>query len=59
MIIIKDSNDKRVLINIGHITHMKDQETFVLIFLQCGDVIRCSDKWEELIMKIKSIGGGQ
>ncbi len=59
MIIIKDANDKRVLINIGRITHMKDQESYVLIFLECGDVIRCSDKWEELIMKIKSIGGAQ
>jgi hypothetical protein len=59
MIIIKDANEKRVLLNLAHITHMEDRETFVLIFLECGAVIRSADKWEELIMKIKSIGGAQ
>ena len=56
MIIIKDTNDKRILINIGHITHMKEGSGFVLIFLQCGDVLKTGEAWEELILKIKSIG---
>jgi len=59
MIIIKDANERRVLLNLAHITHMEDRESFVLIFLECGAVVRSSDKWEELIMKIKSIGGAQ
>ena len=59
MIIIKNANDQRVLINIGNITHMEERGDSVLIFLSCGDVIRTSDKWEEMIMKIKSIGGAQ
>ena len=59
MIIIRNTAEKRVLINIGHITHIEERASKLLIFLDGGDVVCSSETWEEVIMKIKAIGGGQ
>ena len=56
MIIIRNASDYRVLINIGHITHMEEKTGMLLIFLESGAVVPTSETWEEVIMKIKSIG---
>tara|TARA_R100000654_G_scaffold39046_1_gene64821 strand:- start:1760 stop:1942 length:183 start_codon:yes stop_codon:yes gene_type:complete len=58
MIIIKNASDSRVLINIGHITHIEERASKLLIFLDGGDVVCSPETWEEVIMKIRSIGGG-
>ena len=58
MIIIRNTAEKRVLINIGHITHIEERASKLLIFLECGEVVCTTETWEEVIMKIKSIGGG-
>ena len=58
MIIVRNTAEKRVLINIGHITHIEERASNLLIFLDGGDVVPTSETWEEVIMKIKSIGGG-
>lgn len=59
MIIIRNTAEKRVLINIGHITHIEEFTGKLLIFLEGGEVVCSSETWEEVIMKIKAIGGGQ
>lgn len=59
MIIIRNTAEKRVLINIGHITHIEERSSNLLVFLDGGDVVCTDETWEEVIMKIKSIGAGQ
>ena len=59
MIIIRNTAEKRVLINIGKISHLEERTNKLLIFLECGEVVCTSESWEEVIMKIKSIGAGQ
>ena len=56
MIIIQNTADKRVLINIGKISHIEERPSKLLIFLESGEVVCTAIKWEELIMKIKSLG---
>lgn len=58
MIIIRNTAEKRVLINIGKISHIEERTSKLLIFLECGEVVCSSETWEEVIMKIKAIGGG-
>ena len=58
MIIVRNTAEKRVLINIGHITHIEERTSKLLIFLEGGEVVCSSETWEEVIMKIKAIGGG-
>ena len=59
MIIIRNTAEKRVLINIGQISHIEEHTSKLLIFLEGGEVVCTSETWEEVIMKIKAIGGGQ
>ncbi len=59
MIIIRNTAEKRVLINIGKISHLEERTNKLLIFLECGEVVCSSESWEEVIMKIKAIGAGQ
>ena len=59
MIIIRNTAEKRVLINIGRISHIEEHASKLLIFLEGGEVVCSSETWEEVIMKIKSIGAGQ
>ena len=59
MIIIRNTAEKRVLINIGRISHIEEHTSKLLIFLEGGEVVCSSETWEEVIMKIKSIGAGQ
>ncbi len=59
MIIIRNTAEKRVLINIGQISHIEERTSKLLIFLECGEVVCSSESWEEVIMKIKAIGAGQ
>ena len=59
MIIIRNTAEKRVLINIGQISHIEEHTSKLLIFLECGEVVCSSESWEEVIMKIKAIGAGQ
>lgn len=59
MIIVRNIAEKRVLINIGHITHIEERPSKLLIFLEAGEVVCSSETWEEVIMKIKAIGAGQ
>ena len=59
MIIIKNASDFRVLINIGQISYIEEKTGMLLIFLEGGAVVPTSETWEEVIMKIKSIGGSQ
>lgn len=56
MIIIRNASDFRVLINIGHIIHIEEKTSMLLIYLKDGAVVPTSETWEEVIMKIKSIG---
>ena len=56
MIIVRNTAEKRVLINIGKISHIEEHTSKLLIFLEGGDVVCSSETWEEVIMKIKSIG---
>ncbi len=56
MIIIHNTANKRVLINIGHITHIEERTTKLLIFLECGEVVSSSMTWDEIINKIKALG---
>jgi len=56
MIIIRNTAEKRVLINIGKISHIEEYTSKLLIFLEGGEVVCSSETWEEVIMKIKSIG---
>ena len=58
MIIIRNTAEKRVLINIGKISYMEERTNKLLIFLECGEVVCTAETWEEVIMKIKAIGGG-
>jgi len=57
MIIVRNASDFRVLINIGQITYIEEKTGMLLIFLESGAVVPTSETWEEVIMKIKSIGG--
>ena len=59
MIIIRNTAEKRVLINIGQISHIEEHASKLLIFLESGEVVCSSETWEEVIMKIKGIGAGQ
>jgi len=59
MIIIRNTAEKRVLINIGKISHIEEFTGKLLIFLEGGEVVCSSETWEEVIMKIKAIGAGQ
>jgi len=56
MIIVRNIAEKRVLINIGKIAHIEERSSKLLIFLENGEVICSAETWEEVIMKIKSIG---
>ena len=58
MIIVRNTAEKRVLINIGRISHIEEHTSKLLIFLEGGEVVCSSETWEEVIMKIKAIGGG-
>ena len=58
MIIIRNTAEKRVLINIGRISYMEERTSKLLIFLEGGEVVCTAETWEEVIMKIKAIGGG-
>ena len=58
MIIVRNTAEKRVLINIGQISHIEEHASKLLIFLEGGEVVCSSETWEEVIIKIKSIGGG-
>tara|TARA_Y100000114_G_scaffold28412_1_gene24207 strand:- start:908 stop:1090 length:183 start_codon:yes stop_codon:yes gene_type:complete len=58
MIIVRNTAEKRVLINIGKISHIEERPSKLLIFLEGGEVVCSSETWEEVIMKIKAIGGG-
>ena len=59
MIIVRNTAEKRVLINIGQISHIEEHASKLLIFLENGEVVCSSETWEEVIMKIKAIGAGQ
>lgn len=59
MIIIRNTAEKRVLINIGQISHIEEHTGKLLIFLDGGEVVCTAETWEEVIMKIKAIGAGQ
>ena len=59
MIIVRNTAEKRVLINIGKISHIEEFTGKLLIFLEGGEVVCSSETWEEVIMKIKAIGAGQ
>jgi hypothetical protein len=59
MIIIRNTAEKRVLINIGKISHIEERSSKLLIFLEHGEVVCSSETWEEVIMKIKAVGSTQ
>ena len=56
MIIVRNTAEKRVLINIGKISHIEEFTNKLLIFIEGGEVVCSPETWEEVIMKIKSIG---
>jgi uncharacterized protein YlzI (FlbEa/FlbD family) len=56
MIIIRNTAEKRVLINIGKISHIEEFTNKLLIFIEGGEIVCSPETWEEVIMKIKSIG---
>lgn len=58
MIIVRNTAEKRVLISLNKISHIEERTNKLLIFLECGEVVCTAETWEEVIMKIKSIGGG-